>query len=601
MRYNSFKERSSNLIKLWYFASKRRQYQFWALLALMTLSSLLEVISIGAVIPFLGVLTAPEKFYDNAFVQPIVHFYGISDPDRLIFYITIAFIAIVIIATIVRLILFYAITRYSFAMGADLSIKIYRHTLYQEYSVHISRNSSEVINGIITKTSSIIGGVILPFLNFMSSIILLIGIILLLLSINIAMTLLVFIGFGAIYIAIARFTKSSLQNNSKIIAKHSNQMVKSLQEGLGGIRDVLIDGSQEFYCQKYSKSDLLMRRAAGNNLFISESPRHAMEAIGIILLVGLAYVLIQREGGADSTIPFLGMLALGAQRLLPALQRVYSAYSRIKGTESSLKDIVELLQQKLPQYLSQTNFKSVIFEEEIRLKNVSFCYSDNSPFILRDINLQIAKGEKIGFIGETGCGKSTLLDIIMGLLPPSSGELAIDQVILSNQNYRAWQKNIAHVPQKIYLADSTIDDNIAYGISNKKADYLQIRKSAKNAKISEFIESLNEGYQTMVGENGVSLSGGQLQRIGIARAFYKNTDVLILDEATSALDGKTESEIMRNIDIMDKGLTIIIIAHRLTTLKYCDRIYKLEDGRIVNFGSYEEIIVNQGGKNSQDK
>ena len=378
-------------------------------------------------------------------------------------------------------------------------------------------------------------------------------------------------------------------------------MVKSLQEGLGGIRDVLIDGSQEFYCQKYSKSDLLMRRAAGNNLFISESPRHAMEAIGIILLVGLAYVLIQREGGADSTIPFLGMLALGAQRLLPALQRVYSAYSRIKGTESSLKDIVELLQQKLPQYLSQTNFKSVIFEEEIRLKNVSFCYSDNSPFILRDINLHIAKGEKIGFIGETGCGKSTLLDIIMGLLPPSSGELAIDQVILSNQNYRAWQKNIAHVPQKIYLADSTIDDNIAYGISNKKADYLQIRKSAKNAKISEFIESLNEGYQTMVGENGVSLSGGQLQRIGIARAFYKNTDVLILDEATSALDGKTESEIMRNIDIMDKGLTIIIIAHRLTTLKYCDRIYKLEDGRIVNFGSYEEIIVNQGGKNSQDK
>ena len=203
--------------------------------------------------------------------------------------------------------------------------------------------------------------------------------------------------------------------------------------------------------------------------------------------------------------------------------------------------------------------------------------------------------------GTNGSGKSTLLDIIMGLLPPSSGELAIDQVILSNQNYRAWQKNIAHVPQKIYLADSTIDDNIAYGISNKKADYLQIRKSAKNAKISEFIESLNEGYQTMVGENGVSLSGGQLQRIGIARAFYKNTDVLILDEATSALDGKTESEIMRNIDIMDKGLTIIIIAHRLTTLKYCDRIYKLEDGRIVNFGSYEEIIVNQGGKNSQDK
>ena len=593
MRYNSFKERSSNLIKLWHFASKRRQYQFWALIALMTLSSLLEVISIGAVIPLLGVLTAPEKFYDNAFVQPIVHFYGISDLDRLIFYVTIAFITIVIIANTVRLTLLYAITRYSFAMGADLSIKIYRHTLYQEYSVHISRNSSEVINGIITKTSSIIGGVIVPFLNFISSVILLTGIILLLLFINIAMTLTVFIGFGAIYLAIGRFTKSNLQNNSKIIAKHSNQMIKSLQEGLGGVRDVLIDGSQEFYCQKYSKSDLLMRRAAGNNLFISESPRYAMEAIGIILLVVLAYVLIQKEGGTNSTIPFLGMLALSAQRLLPALQRVYSAYSRIKGTESSLKDVVKLLQQKLPKYLSQVNLKSFKLKEEIRLKNVSFCYNDNSSFILRNINLHIAKGEKIGFIGETGCGKSTLLDIIMGLLPPSSGELSIDQVILNNQNFREWQKNIAHVPQKIFLSDSTIDDNIAFGISNKKVDYLQIRKSAKNAKISDFIDSLNEGYQTIVGENGVSLSGGQLQRIGIARAFYKDTDVLILDEATSALDGETESEIMRNIDMMDKGLTILIVAHRLTTLKYCDRIYKLENGRIVNSGSYEEIIDDQ--------
>jgi ATP-binding cassette, subfamily B, bacterial PglK len=598
MPYSSLKERSSNLIKLWDLASKRRQNQFWALLVLMTLSSLLEVISIGAVIPFLSVLTAPEKFYDNAFVQPIVHFYEISDPDQLIFYITIAFIAIVVIASAVRLILFYAITKYSFAMGADLSIKIYRHTLYQEYSVHISRNSSEVINGIITKTSSIISGVILPFLNFLSSIILLVGIILLLLSINIAMTLSIFIGFGAIYLAIARFTKSHLQNNSKIIARHSNQMVKSLQEGLGGVRDVLIDASQEFYCQKYRKSDLLMRRAAGNNLFISESPRHAMEAIGIILLVGLAYVLIQKEGNADSTIPFLGMLALGAQRLLPALQRVYSALSRIRGTESSLKDVIELLQQELPKYLSQSNLNPLIFEKEIRLKNVSFSYTDNSLYALRDINLHIAKGEKIGFIGETGCGKSTLLDIIMGLLSPSSGELSIDQVILNNQNYRAWQKNIAHVPQKIYLSDSSIVDNIAYGIPNKKIDYLQIRKSAENAKISEFIECLNDGYQTMVGENGVSLSGGQLQRIGIARAFYKNTDVLILDEATSALDGETEAEIMQNIDILDKGLTILIIAHRLTTLKCCDRIYKLQDGRIVNVGKYEEIILGPSDKSS---
>jgi ATP-binding cassette, subfamily B, bacterial PglK len=556
----------------------------------MIIASLAEIISIGAVLPFLGILTAPEQVYQHPLMQPVIQILALTEPKQLILPLTIIFITAALLTGVIRLTLLYAMTRLSFATGADLSINIYRRTLYQAYEVHASRNSSEVINGIITKTHTVIAGVILPILNLISSIILLVGIMGALFAINPTIALSASIGFGMLYWVVIRYTKTHLKNNSQTIADQSTQMIKSLQEGLGGIRDVLIDGTQQFYCKLYRNADLPLRRASGNNQFIGGSPRYAMEAIGMMLIAGLAYLMTQQKGGMMTAIPVLGALALGAQRLLPVLQQVYASYSTIKGSKSSFEDVLNLLDQPLPEYADQPLPKPIPFTKEIKLNNLNFRYSGDTPWVLKNVNLSLKKGSRIGFIGVTGSGKSTLLDIIMGLLPATEGGLIIDSQTINNQNRRAWQAHIAHVPQNIYLSDSTIEENIAFGIAKELIDHQRIKKAAQQAQIAELIEEWRDGYQTFVGERGMRLSGGQRQRIGIARALYKQADVLIFDEATSALDNETEQAVMDAIEELDKELTILIIAHRLTTLKGCDKIIKLDKNNLLLTGRYKEII-----------
>jgi len=576
--------------KLWHYLPRRRQKQFYLLFALMIIASFSEVISIGAILPFLGALTAPEQMYQHHLMRPLIETLELTKPSQLLLPLTIAFIVAALLAGVVRLTLLYAVTRFSFAIGADLSINIYSRTLYQEYSVHIARNSSEIINGIINKTNTATGIVSL-FLTLCSSIVLLIGVMGVLLTINIEVALASFISFGLLYLVVMRYTHSQLKQNSQTVADKSTLLVKSLQEGLGGIRDVLIDGTQQLYCQLYRNSDLQLRRASGSTQFIVQSPRHVMESIGMILIAGIAYVMTKQQGGLVSAVPVLGALALGAQRLLPTLQQAYSSYSGIKGARSSLEDILMLLEQPLPSYAQQAlPVAPIPFEQQIELKNLSFRYNKHAPWVFKNINLRLLKGARIGFIGVTGSGKSTLLDVIMGLLAPTEGELVIDNEPINDENRRSWQAHIAHVPQTIYLSDSTIEENIAFGISKNKIDHQQVIKAAQQAQIAELIEQWQDGYQTFVGERGIRLSGGQRQRIGIARALYKQANVLIFDEATSALDNKTEQVVMEDIMELGRELTVLIIAHRLTTLKGCDQIISLDESNGICTVDYQETI-----------
>jgi ATP-binding cassette, subfamily B, bacterial PglK len=580
----------NNFKRLWRHLSKRRTKQLTLLLLLMIIASILEVVSLGAVLPFLGVLTTPEQIFQHAYAQPLISALMLSEPSQLIPLITILFITTVLLAGVVRLLLLYVVTRLSHAIGADLSVNIYHRTLYQSYATHVARNSSEVINGIIVKTNTVIGQVLTPILTLVSSIIIIFGIVSALFFINIGVALSASIGFVFLYWLVVRYTKNHLKDNSQIIANQSTQMLKSLQEGLGGIRDVLIDGTQKFYYQLYRNADLPLRRASGNNQFIAGSPRYAMEAIGMVFIAVLAYMMTQKEGGMAAAIPILGALALGAQRLLPVLQQAYSSYSSIKGSKSSFEDVLNLLDQSLPEYANQPAPRAIQFDKEIKLTNLSFRYTQESPWVLKNINLSLKKGSHIGFIGSTGSGKSTLLDIIMGLLPATEGDLIIDQQLVSGKNYRSWQVHIAHVPQNIYLSDSSIEENIAFGISKDNIDHQQVKIAAQQAQIAQLIGQWPDGYQTFVGERGVRLSGGQRQRIGIARALYKKANVLIFDEATSALDDETEREVMRAIKGLDSEITVLIIAHRLTTLKDCDKVVKLGNNHMLGIGSYQEMV-----------
>jgi ATP-binding cassette, subfamily B, bacterial PglK len=580
----------NNFKRLWHHLSKRRTKQLTSLLLLMIIASILEFVSLGAILPFLGVLTAPEQIFQHAYAQPLISALVLSEPRQLILPITILFVIAVLLAGVVRLLLLYVMTRLSYAIGADLSINIYRRALYQPYATHVARNSSEVINSIITKTNTVIGKILTPILTLISSTLILVGIIAALFVINIVVALSASIFFGLLYWLVIRYTKNHLKDNSQIIADQSTQMLKSLQEGLGGIRDLLIDGTQKFYCQLYRNADLPLRRASGNNHFIAGSPRYVMETIGMILIAGFAYMLTQQQGGMATAIPILGALALGAQRLLPALQQAYSSYSLIKGSKSSFEDVLDLLDQSLPEYENHPAPKPIQFDKEIKLTNLSFRYTQESPWVLKNINLRLKKGSCIGFIGSTGSGKSTLLDIIMGLLPVTEGNLIIDQQPINDKNQRSWQAHIAHVPQNIYLSDSSVEENIAFGISKDKINHQQVKIAAQQAQIDQLIEQWQEGYQTFVGERGVRLSGGQRQRIGIARALYKKANVLIFDEATSALDNETEREVMEAVKDLGSEITVLIIAHRLTTLKNCDKVVRLGDDYAFSVGSYQEII-----------
>jgi ATP-binding cassette subfamily B protein len=558
----------------------------------MVFSSFAEILSIGAVLPFLAILTAPIRVFEHPVALPFIQTLGLTKPEQLLLPLTIAFGLAALLAGAMRLLLLWATTRLSFATGADLSISIYRRTLYQSYAVHVARNSSEVISGISGKTNGVIYSIIVPALTLISSFIMLIAILIALLSVDPVIALEAFGGFGLIYIFIIRLTRKRLLINSQRMARESTQVIKSLQEGLGGIRDVLIDGSQATYCQIYRNADLPLRRAQGNTSFISASPRYGMEALGMLLIAILAYNLARETDGIAKAIPVLGALALGAQRLLPVLQQAYGSWSNILSGQASLQDTLALLDQPLPSYADQPAAKPLPFTKTISLNQLSFRYSEQAPWVLENLNLCITKGSRIGFIGTTGSGKSTLLDIVMGLLNPTKGVLKIDDEAITAQNNRAWQAHVAHVPQAIFLSDSTIEENIAFGVPIDQIDAERVRQAAHQAQIADIIKTWPKGYHTFVGERGVRLSGGQRQRIGIARALYKQADVIIFDEATSALDNETEHAVMRAIEGLSTNLTILIIAHRLTTLKNCTQIIELSDGSIKRIGNYQSMVAN---------
>jgi ATP-binding cassette, subfamily B, bacterial PglK len=593
IRSNVIKQSIRTLLnRLWHHISPRRRRQLGLLLVLVLLTSLAEILSIGAVLPFLGILTAPERIFTYTAAQPLIQAVGLTEPEQLLIPLTITFCAAALIAGAMRVFLLWASTRLSFAAGADLSISIYRRALYQPYAVHCARNSSEVIDGISGKANGVIYSIILPTLMLLNSSIMLISILIVLMAVEPVVALSAFGGFGLIYMLINRLTRKQLLCDSKRIARESTQVIKSLQEGLGGIRDVLIDGSQSTYCKIYRDSDLPLRRAQGNIIVISQGPRSAMEALGMILIAIMAYTLTQHSDGTSKAIPILGALALGAQRLLPLLQQAYVNWTHIKGGQASLQDTLELLDQPLPEYADQSTAHALPFKDSINLKQLGFRYSLESSYILEQLDLSVAKGSRVGIIGTTGSGKSTLLDIVMGLLQPTDGKLEVDGQAVTLANNRAWQAHIAQVPQVIFLADSTIEENIAFGVPKDQIDHHRVREAAQQAQISISIEAWPKHYQTFVGERGILLSGGQRQRIGIARALYKQADVLIFDEATSSLDNDTERSVMDVIESLSSELTVLIVAHRLTTLKRCTQVIELAHGKIIRNGTYSEIVKN---------
>lgn len=579
--------------RLWAHLQPRRKKQLVLLAVLMIVAAFAEVVSISAVLPFLGAITDPQTVFSHELAQPLLAALKIQSAQDLLLPITVIFVFAAIFAGLTRTALLWLQTRLSMAIGADFSVEVYERTLYHPYSLHVSRNSSEIITGS-QKAKEVVLFLIQPTLYIVSSFVILFAVVSVLLTIQPFIAVTAFFGFGLIYAVVVAITKRRIAKNSQVISTQQGRVTKAIQEGLGGIRDVIIDGTQPVYAKLYKDAFIPFQLALASNQVLGASPRFGIEALGMVLIAGFAYAMVVASGptagGASNAIPILGALALGAQRLLPLLQQIYNSHITIKGNQASTQDVLNLLEQPMPAHAHTPLAKPIDFQTAITLKDLGFRYTAQGPWVLRHLNLEIPKGSRVGFVGVTGSGKSTLLDIVMGLLFPTEGSLFIDSTAVNTHNMRAWQVHISHVPQAIYLSDTSIAENIAFGVSKELIDLQRVKQSAQQAKIAQTIEGWRKGYDTLVGERGVRLSGGQRQRIGIARALYKRAKVFIFDEATSALDDETEAAVMQTVETLGPDITILIIAHRLTTLKNCDQIVELSNGGIKALARYERML-----------
>jgi len=567
------------LCRLWDQLTQRRRRQLLLVAGLMLLSSLAEMLSLGAVVPFLAVLADPERLWGTGSAQALAALIGWQQPVDLVLPLCLAFAAAALLAGGVRLLALRATIALSSGIGSDLSIDVYRRTLYQPYEVHLQRNSSEAISAITSQVDQVVG-MLNGLLQLMTAGLVSLGLASLLLWLNPAVTLAVAGVVGGGYGLFMVFSRRQLQRLGPAIVRDQSQLIRSLQEGLGAIRDVILDGHQPAYTALYGQADRRLRRQRGQGQFLALAPRYGMEAIGLVAIALAAMVLVAGRAGFLGALPLLGALALGAQRLLPSLQLIYGSWNGCCMNLPALVSVLGYLEQPVAQADLADSPAPLPLEQEIRLQGVSFRYSNAEPWVLRNLDLRIGRGDRIGVVGETGSGKSTLVDLLMGLLEPTAGAVMVDGAVLEGSRLRAWRSAIAHVPQSIFMADASIAENIAFGVPKHQIDQQRLERAAEQAQIAGFVNNLSHGYETKVGERGVQLSGGQRQRIGIARALYKPSSLLILDEATSALDDATETRVINSIYSLSPDLTLVMIAHRHRTLSNCNIIIRVSRGAL---------------------
>ena len=556
-------------------------------------TALLDLISIAAIMPLISVLINPEVAFNNVFLKPIFNFFAYSSAEEIILPITISFIIINVLSTIVKVVIFRIQTKITVLCGLELSKSVYSRSIYQPFSVHIARNSSDVISSIVNNVNITVFHVLYPSVLFISSLLFAVTIFIGLMFIDYTIGIISILSLLIFYLPISFFLKKTLINNSEVIDFSQKKLVRLVQESLGGIRNLILNKTHHYFIQKYHNVDSDLRFAIGSNKFLSGVPRYVVESIIITLLALLGlYIYYYLPGGINAGLPVVGAMALGAQKLLPNVQQIYRSYATISGSRENLIDTLLLAEQEYDSELeSKINDKSILDFKKLSLKNVSFSYQNSEELTFNEINLEINKGDKIGIVGPTGCGKTTLLDILLGFLDPTSGEFLIDGKNISDVK-QDWQKSISLVPQDIFLSDNSYLENIAFGCNLRDIDFDKVQQSSKNADIYDHIIKQKEGFDTHIGESGSQLSGGQRQRIAIARSFYRDSKVIVLDEATSALDTKTENTIVEAIKNLDQEHTVLTIAHRTSTIEHCDKIILVGNSNIEVFDSFEEYSQN---------
>jgi len=562
--------------KIWGFLSRKRKSQVSALFFGMIVGGFLEIANIGILVPFLGFLASPGEASKYEWLNSFVPFeINLGSQSTVLMYLTISLCVFVLLASGFRGVMQWLSIRLSYAIGNDFEVEVFRRSLYQPYSVHVSQNSSVVISGI-EKTNSLTGS-LLAYLSIMHSAVTILMLVSVFLIASPVISSSIFLIICMAYLLASYLVRQVLEVHGEKVTVSLNTRLKLLQEGLGGIRDILLSGLQRYYYGNFNSVNMQMKRSQALIRFVALVPRLIIEPVGIITIAISALVLSLREGFAETVI-ILGVVALTVQRLLPMTQQAFGGWTAIMSSIPSVKDVFMLLDRTIPEFHCGPT-KVFDFNHVIKFDQLSFHYN-NGQDVLKDIDFSINKGQYIGLMGKTGSGKSTILDLFLGLLTPTEGRILVDGREIDENNRREWQQAIAHVPQEVYLKDATIAENIAFGEKLEEIDNEKLYNAVKLAQLAGFIDYAENGYNTIVGERGVQLSGGQRQRIGMARAIYRGASILVLDEATSALDENTEKQILQSIVGLGKGVTILMVTHRTSTLHHCDMVFEIISGKV---------------------
>ena len=566
------------------------------LILMMIIMALLDMIGVASILPFMAVLSDPDLIKTNVFLSSLyqtLSFFGVEKKQDFIFALGVMVFLSLILSISFKCLTTYAQIRFVQMREYSIGKRLVEGYLHQPYSWFLSRNSSDIGKTILSEVQQIIIGVIRPFLEIISKCMVAIALISLIVIVDPQLALVVSLSLAVVYFFIFYIFRRYVNQIGEKRLINNQLRFRAVNEAFGASKLIKISGLEKFYIKNFSISSKIYARSQAYSQVIALMPRYFLEiiAFGGILLIVLKF--INTSENLNSIIPILSLYIFTGYRLMPALQQIYAAFTQINFMSTSLNKLhAEIKNLKSNSY--NDNNKIMPFKKNIILKDINYTYPNSSQKVLKNINIKIPLKSFVGLVGTTGSGKTTMVDIILGLLEPQNGTLEVDSKTINQQNLRSWQRSIGYVPQEIYLSDNNIASNIAFGVEPKDIKHDLIEKSSKIANLHEFVmNELPNKYQTIVGERGVRLSGGQRQRIGIARALYHDPEILIFDEATSSLDTQTEQAVMDAINIMEKSKTIVLIAHRLNTVKNCDIIYNLEKGEIKKQGTFQELYQNQ--------
>ena len=567
---------------------KKHLSRFFVLIFLMIVGAIMETFGISLIIPLIGTLLSDEFILPNQLTSIIPALKEISK-EQMIFASISFFVFFYLIKSIYLGFLVYIQSKYIYSVQRHVSTSLYKTYLYQPYSFHLNRNSGEIISNTITESMQFALGFVSPLIYIITDILIIFFISALLFYVEPlgALSVMILFSIGSYFLYFLSKNRSAIWGEKR--QENEAKRIKSAQQGLSGIKEVKLHGFEEIFAEFFSKSTSISLNSAMKQTTLQGMPKIFFELLTVIAISLLIFVLYNSGTSSSQLISTLGIFALAAFKLLPSVARLVTNIQALRFANPVINKIKNELGLEPKQVLFTSN-NNLIIEKELTLKDISFQYDKSENYALDNINLSILSGQSIGIIGSSGAGKSTLVDIILGLLRPHKGKMLVDGKEINSENIKMWQKNIGYVSQSIYILDDSFKNNIAFGIPKDEIDDEKINNATKLAQLETFINELPEGLNTFAGEQGVRISGGQLQRIGIARALYNNPSILVFDEATSALDNKTEKSVMDSITNLQGNKTIIIIAHRLTTVKDCDIIIELDKGSIIKKGTPREML-----------